>query len=174
LKKISFLAIGLLLVTALLCGGLSACGSDEGKETEAKVTVEEEKEEEKEMVEEEEEEEEEEKEEQRSGGDFTWDDMPVYPHADQVTELSMMFPPTGGEDYTEMEQHYYETSKDLDDVVDWYKSEMPKEGWEEVGRFGTPEMTWVMYNKNNENDFAATMFAVDESGTVMVLMRASR
>jgi hypothetical protein len=51
---------------------------------------------------------------------------------------------------------------------------MPKEGWEEVGRFGSPEMTWVMYNKNNEDDFAATMFAVDESGTVMVLMRASR
>ena len=170
MKNISFLLIGLLLTSALLCGGLSACGSDEGKETEAKVTVEEEEEEE--MVEEEEEEEE--KEEQSSGGDFTWNDMPVYPHADQVTELSMMFPPTGGEDYTEMEQHYYETSKDLDDVVDWYKSEMPKEDWKEIGRFGSPEMTWVMYNKNNENDFAATMFAVDESGTVMVLVRASR
>ena len=168
MKKISFLLIGLLLVTALLCSGLSACGSDEGKETEAEKTTEEEK------VIVEEEEEEEEKEEQSSDGDFTWNDMPVYPHADQITELSMMFPPTGAEDYTEMEQRYYETSKDLDDVVDWYKSEMPKEDWNEVGRFGSPEMTWVMYNKNNENDFAATMFAVDESGTVMVLMRASR
>lgn len=171
MKKISFLLIGLLLASVLLFGGLSACGSDEGKTTEADKSTEEEKV----MVEEEgEEEDEEEKVEQSSSGGLTWNDMPVYPHADQVTELSMMFPPTGGEDYTEMEQRYYETSKDLDDVVDWYKSEMPKEDWNEVGRFGSPEMTWVMYNKNNEDDFAATMFAVDDSGTVMVLMRASR
>ena len=65
------------------------------------------------------------------GGDgFTWNDMPIYPGADQVQEFSISIPPED-EDYTDVEWRYYECGASVEDVVDFYKDKMPDNGWED-------------------------------------------
>jgi len=60
-------------------------------------------------------------------GEFTWDDVPVYPGAeameDQWTSTEIEGMTAGNRTYT--------TDDSVDDVVDFYTSEMPGYGWSE-------------------------------------------
>lgn len=109
-----------------------------------------------------------------NGGDggLSWNDMPIYPGADQIQKGSWSIPAEEGE-YSKVEWRYYETGDDLDDVVDFYKDKMPDNGWEEMGWFDMQEMAWGLYVKNNEKDAAYVWMMEEEGQTVVALMRGA-
>lgn len=107
-----------------------------------------------------------------SGG-LTWNDIPVYSGAKQVTKGSWSIPPSEG-DYSKVEWRYYETGDSLDAVASFYKSKMPDNGWEEMGWMEVPQMKWGGYSKNNENDAATVWVGSDNGETAIALMRASK
>ena len=106
------------------------------------------------------------------GGDLTWDDMPIYPGADQIQEFSISMP-MEDEEYSEVEWRYYECDASVEDVVDFYKDEMPDYGWEEMMWMDMSEIAYGMYMKNNEEDAAMVWIAAEGGDTLVGLWRAS-
>jgi hypothetical protein len=148
-KVISLL---LVLVIMLGCIGLVACGGEEESGTtptngEPTAPAE--------------------KETPSSGGGFTWDDMPVYPGAttDEGTWTSVT------KDNAHFESHLYETNDSLSAVADFYKSEMPKNGWNQQGwaQVGAENAVGV-FVKNNEQD-TANVNLKKEGDRVLILLQ---
>lgn len=103
---------------------------------------------------------------------LTWNDMPVYSGAKQAQKGSWSIPSTEG-DYSKVEWRYYESGDNLDTIAAFYKTQMPAEGWEEMGWMEVPDMQWGIYNKNNENDAAMVWVAMDDGNSVIAMMRAT-
>jgi hypothetical protein len=144
-------AISLLLVLVLGCIGLVACGGGEGSSGGAAPPEEEGT--------------------PPSGGGFTWNDMPVYPGANQVQKGSWSMPPAEG-DYSKVEWRYYETGDSMSTVASYYRSQMPAKGWQEMGWMGMEAGGY--YSKNNEQDGAMIWVGSDEGETFLSLMRATQ
>jgi hypothetical protein len=161
MKKV--ISLVLVLVIMLGCVGLTACGGEKGEgvgttpPTNGEPTAPAEKE------------------TPSSGGGLTWNDMPVYPGANQITKGTWTIPPAEEGDYSKVEWRYYETGDSASDVAAFYKSQMPSKGWEEIGWMEMQDMSWGIYNKNNEEDAAMVWTGSGEEGkTVIALMRATK
>ena len=165
---LSFLVVLLILAG---CIGMIACGEPDD-EPEMSTPGGQEEEEAPPPTDEEEEEEEEEEDEAPppSGGGFTWNDMPVYPGAKQIQKGSWSIPPQEGE-WSKTEWRYYESNASVGTIVDYYKSEMTENGWENLMWMEMEEVSWAMYHKNNEQDGAMIWVAADNGDTVFSLMR---
>lgn len=72
-----------------------------------------------------------------------------------------------------MEWRYYETGDSVSTVAAFYRTEMPKKGWQEVGWMETEEMSWLGYSKNNEKDGAIIWIDSEEGKTFIALMRGT-
>ena len=152
----------ILIVLAIGCVGLVACGEKEGDTTQeptqntasstipstTQTTLSQE-------------------------GSLTWSDMPIYSGAKQVQKGSWSIPPAQG-DYSKVEWRYYEVEDDMGNVVSFYKDNMSSEGWEQMGWMETPEMNWGMYSKNNEQDAAIVYIGLEDGKAFVALMRASK
>ncbi len=103
---------------------------------------------------------------------LTWNDMPVYPGANRIQEMTWTIPSEEGE-WTKIEWRYYETGAIISTVTDFYKSQMPGKGWEETFWMEMEEMQWGYYSKNNEQDVAWVWIGSEEGKTVISLMRAT-
>jgi cytochrome c553 len=95
-------------------------------------------------------------------GGLTWNDMPVYPGAVAVSEMTMNFPADEENDWTKSEHRVYETSDDVAAVSDFYEAQMPANGWEEMMTMNTGEASMYNYTKNNEQDGAYIWIVTDE------------
>lgn len=107
---------------------------------------------------------------------LTWDDIPIYAEAEQIQKGSWAIPPVQG-DWSKVEWRYYRMNDEVNDVgmvTMFYKMEMPKNGWQEIERTETQDMSWGYYSKNNEQDGAIVWVGSDERNTVFALMRAAR
>ncbi len=84
-----------------------------------------------------------------SGGGFTWNDMPVYPGADQIQKGSRIIPSGYGKgpgrNYIHPEWRYYETRDSAEKVIAFYKSQMPGKGWIELPppQFREKDLSWL-------------------------------
>lgn len=103
---------------------------------------------------------------------LTWNDMPVYPGANRIQEMTWTIPSEEGE-WTQLEWRYYETGASLSTIVSFYKSEMPGNGWQQPFWMESPEGSWSYYVKNNERDMAMVWIASEEGKTFIALMRAT-
>jgi hypothetical protein len=108
-----------------------------------------------------------------SGGELSWDDVPIYPGADSIHKGSWSIPPTQ-EEYAEVEWRYFEVGAGKDDVAGYYESEMPDNGWDEIVNFDMAETRYFLYTKNSENDAAMVWVSSDDNKTVLALMRAAK
>ena len=111
-------------------------------------------------------------------GGFTWNDMPVYPGA-EIDEEALAGSPAH-QDPGKMEWHCYKTGDNFNTVVDFYKSEMPKEGWQKIHWVDreTTIAEWTMeegrYHKNDWLEQACVTITDKAEGVVFItLMRAS-
>jgi hypothetical protein len=84
-----------------------------------------------------------------------------------------MFPQVEDDEYI-MEWRYYRTGDDNDDVIDYYKDEMPGYGWDEMGYFNFPTYSQCIFIKNDAQDMAYVMAASDNGDTIIALIRAMR
>ena len=160
MKKL--IAYVLVIILALGCIGLVACGNGEEEEEVAPPPVEEE-----------EEAPTKEETEPPSGGELSWRDMPVYSGADQVQKGGWAVPPAQGE-WSEVEWRYYETGDSASKVASFYRDKMPDEGWEEMMWMEAEGVAWAFYTKNGEKNGAMFWVASDEGETVFALMRAAQ
>jgi len=106
-----------------------------------------------------------------------WNDMPVYPGASRIQEMTWTVPPAEGE-WAKLEWRYYETRDTVSEVAAFYKSHMPANGWGEMGwmewmETEMEEMQWGYYTKNNEQDVAWVWIGAEEGKTFIALMRGS-
>lgn len=108
-----------------------------------------------------------------SGSDF-WADMPVYPGASQIQKGNWSIPPADDSEYSKFEWRYYEVSASLEDISNFYNTEMKKKGWEIVAWMDMGQMSYGMFNKNNENDAAMVWINSEESKTVIATWRATK
>ena len=105
------------------------------------------------------------------GGGQTWEDIPVYPGANQVANIAGEIPPPAG-DWSEMKWRYYETNDTVVQVADFYKSQMPNNGWEQSQWIdGGESMSFGFYEKSNGQDGAMIWEIIDGSNTFFALMR---
>ena len=105
---------------------------------------------------------------------LNWTDMPVYSGVvTQVQKGSWAIPPEEGE-WTKVEWRYYETGDSVSQVAAFYRAQMPGNGWQEVAWMEMQEMSWGLYNKNDEKDGAMIWVGSDEGKTFIALMRATR
>lgn len=105
-------------------------------------------------------------------GSVTWNDMPVYPGANQIQEMTWTIP-SEEEEWSKAEWRYYETGASVSEVAAFYKSQMPGKGWQEPAWMDMVEMQWGLYSKNNEHDVAMVWISSEEGKTVFALMRAT-
>lgn len=106
---------------------------------------------------------------------LTWDDIPIYAGAEQIQKGNWAMPPAQG-DWSKVEWRYYRMNDEVNDVgmvTMFYKMEMQKNGWQEIERTETQDMSWGYYSKNNEQDGAIVWVGSDERNTVFALMRAA-
>jgi hypothetical protein len=109
-----------------------------------------------------------------SGGGMTWDDVPVYPGADQVLEQSWAIPPAE-EEWSEMEWKYFESGDSISDITEFYKDKMPDNGWEEMFFMDAAGgFAMGMYMKNNEKDGAMIWAGENQGKTGFALMRGTQ
>jgi len=108
-----------------------------------------------------------------SSGGLTWNDMPVYSGAKQVQKGSWSIPANEG-DYSKVEWRYYEASGSAADVVSYYKSKMPGNGWTETAWMEMGTTAWGMYNKNSEKDAAMVWIMAEDGKTILSMMRAAK
>jgi hypothetical protein len=106
-------------------------------------------------------------------GGVTWNDMPVYPGANQVEEMSWTMPLEEEEEWSKVEWRYYETRASVSEVAAFYKSQMPGKGWQDQGWMDMVEIQWGYYTKNHEQDVAMIWLSSEEGKTVFSLMRAT-
>jgi hypothetical protein len=165
----------LVLVMVFGCVGLAACGCEEEEETPATTDggapaksdggapAPSDKEKEKPAPSDEEEEE-----PAPSLGEFSWDDMPIYHGADAKED----FWATVTQEGKEVEMRMYQTDDSVDEVADFYKSEMPDNGWDEAMWMSIGGSVTGAFTKNNEHDFATIAIAdVGDEGTLITLTR---
>lgn len=105
-----------------------------------------------------------------SGGGFTWNDMPVYPGAKQTEKAAWAIPPEEGE-WQRTEWRWYETGDSQSQVIAFYQSVMPQNGWQRMASMEVAEVSWCMYTKNNERDGAMVWVGAEEGKTYIGLMR---
>ena len=114
---------------------------------------------------------------------LSWDDIPIYAGAEQIQKGSWAIPPVQG-DWSKIEWRYYRINGEVNDVAMevemkrmvtmFYKMEMPKNGWQEIERTETQDMSWGYYSKNNGQDGAIVWVSSNERNAVFALMRAAR
>ncbi len=108
-----------------------------------------------------------------SGVGLNWNDMPIYPGANRIQEMTWTIPSEEGE-WTKVEWRYYETGASVSTVTDFYESQMPGKGWQDTFWMEMEEMQWGYYIKNNEQDVAWVWIGSEEGKTVISLMRATQ
>ena len=74
-------------------------------------------------------------------------DVPKYPGASD-TEASWNWGAGQFGENAEAEWHYYTTDDDPSDVIDYYKDEMPDEGWQEVMSMDYDEYAMTIWMKD--------------------------
>ena len=157
-----YLLLLLVFILALSLVSFSACGGgDENEETPTPSSAEPAETPEKE-----------EPEKTSSTGGLNWNDMPVYSGAKQIQKGSWAIPADEGE-YSKVEWRYYESKDSLETISAFYKDKMPDKGWEEMGWMEVPDMSWGLFNKNNEKDAAMVWVALDDGNSVIAMMRAT-
>jgi hypothetical protein len=104
--------------------------------------------------------------------------MPTYPGVTHVARENWAAPPGQGEwqpdEWSRVEWRHYATSDSRSKVVEFYKSEMPQSGWQQVMEVEVGEVSWFLYTKNNGQDGAMVWLGKDDGGTVISLMRSRK
>lgn len=101
--------------------------------------------------------------------DWPWDDVPVYPEADTST-LDTWEDAGTAMQFEKVEGRYFETPDSVEDVFNFYKAEMPKNGWS-GGETSTVvnDFSSVHWKKGDGEAVAIITISTDPDGNVRVM-----
>ena len=105
------------------------------------------------------------------GGDFTWDDMPTFPGSD--TDESTWISISQGQGL-KSETRSYTTDDGFDKVVEFFKAEMPKNGWNQIMWTAAGPVANGMFGKNDDQDIAQVMIADEEDEGIRIQLTRMR
>jgi hypothetical protein len=63
---------------------------------------------------------------------YIWSDIPAYPGATQISVRTWLVLPSEGVDWSGVEWKYYSSNDSSQVVDDFYKTELPKKGWQNM------------------------------------------
>lgn len=109
-----------------------------------------------------------------ANGSDLWADMPVYPGASQIQKGNWSIPLADDSEFSKFEWRYYEASGSIESISDFYNTEMKARGWEIVAWMDMGQISYGMFNKNNENDAAMVWISLEEGKTVIATWRATK
>ena len=111
-----------------------------------------------------------------TGGNFTWDDVPVYPGSSTGLEGSWaVMLPSPNDNFGSVEWRYYEVDAAVGTVADFYQTQLPALGWTQMTVMDMDVYVSGTYLKNNENDMVLFWIGNPDQGqTILALMRASK
>jgi hypothetical protein len=109
-----------------------------------------------------------------SGTGDIWKDIPVYPNAQRAEDEG--FQMTGGADesYSQIEWHFFASSDEIAKVVNFYKKQMPANGWTKMMFFDGDEMSYGAFQKNNETRMCLVYMIQSEGGTAINIQSAAK
>jgi hypothetical protein len=111
------------------------------------------------------------KEKASSSGD-SWEDIPIYPGASEREKIEISMPDAqqvGAEELESVEWRYYETQDEVKDVADFYKVEMPNQGWEErMWMDFSEEMSIGQYQRRQGEITSMIQTVKDQEGTTFI------
>jgi hypothetical protein len=101
-----------------------------------------------------------------STGDI-WSDIPVYPNAKAAEDEGFGLSGGGDESYSRNEWHFFASTDDFTKVVDFYKNQMPVNGWTKMMWVDSEEMSYGSFEKNNETRMCSIFIVKSEGGAAM-------
>jgi len=110
-----------------------------------------------------------------SGGAIDWSDIPMMAGSSEIKKGNWSIPPVNESDYSKMAWRYYDVYTPASDMAKFYRAQMPSKGWDEISWMDTPQMSWGLFSKNNENDAAMVWISTGDDGkTVIAVWRAAK
>jgi hypothetical protein len=103
-----------------------------------------------------------------------WSDIPVYPGAQEAEDQSFAMSIAGDPSYPQLEWHFYSSTDDLSKVVDYYKKQMPANGWTKMMWADMGEMSYGSFQKNKEARLALIYVIQSEGGTAINIQSSGR
>ena len=102
-----------------------------------------------------------------------WSDTPAYPGATQTQGGQIAPPPGSG--ISKVEVRYYETSDSADKVENFYKAQLPANGWQSQGWTEVGMMAGVYTNNNGTESLQISILPPGPGGkTVITLARGTK
>jgi len=101
-------------------------------------------------------------------------EIPVYPGATTLAEELMPSLPVGEEEYDVAEAWSYETNDALDKVVDFYLTEMPKQGFEKTMGASMGEGHVSVWAHRSEGVGVSMVIAEQEDGKTVIAIVAGK
>jgi hypothetical protein len=97
------------------------------------------------------------------------------PGSSRIQKGNWSIPADNKTDYVNMGWQYYEVPSPVADMASYYRKQMAARDWNEKSWNDTPQMSWGLFTKNNENDAAMVWISTGETGkTVIALWRAAK
>jgi hypothetical protein len=109
-----------------------------------------------------------------SGTGDIWNDIPIYPNAQKAEDQGFAISVPGDPSYSQIEWHFFATTEDYAKVVDFYKKQMPANGWAKMMWLDSDEMSWGSFAKNNETRLSLVYVIKTEGGAGINIQSAAR
>jgi hypothetical protein len=102
------------------------------------------------------------------GSEKIWLDIPIYPESKIAFSQTISNP---NENFSKEARRTYKSEDDMTKVSAYYKSEMPKNGWEEISWKEEQGEINAQFGKNNKKDLAKINISVEKGQTYMIFVR---
>jgi hypothetical protein len=103
-----------------------------------------------------------------------WNDIPVYPNAKVAEDEGFSLAVGGDASYSQIEWHFYASTDAFSKVVDFYKKQIPVNGWTKMMWVDTGEMSYGSFQKNNETRMCLVYIIKSEGGAGINIQSAAK
>jgi hypothetical protein len=103
-----------------------------------------------------------------------WSNVPIYPGAQKADDTGFSITVPGDPSYSQIEWRFFASTDDYAKVVDYYKKQMPANGWNKMMWVESDEMSWGSFEKNNEARLVLIYIVNDEGGVGINIQSAAK
>jgi hypothetical protein len=93
-----------------------------------------------------------------------WKDVPFYPGIEEAEDGGFSLSMPGDPEFTQAEWRFYTSTDDYEKVVDFYKKQIPANGWDKMMWMDSDEMSWGSFERNNQSRLLMVYIINEEGG----------